>query len=125
MANRDLTPRSGYRGLSPDERDPFTSLRRQMDRLFDDFFTPAPAETRSFSGGSGRGQAWPSVDVHETDQGYKITAELPGMEEKDVEVNLKDNTLTISGEKRSEHEEKDGERAYSERTFGRFQRTIP
>jgi HSP20 family protein len=124
MASRDLTPWGGQGGLSPFERDPFTSFRRQMDRLFDDFFAPAPAEGRSFAA-SGRGEAWPSVDVHETDQGYTITAELPGMEEKDVEVNLRDNALTISGEKRSEHEEKDGGRTYSERSFGRFQRTIP
>ena len=123
MPNRDLAPWTGSRGLTPFERDPFASFRRQVDRLFDDFFTPL--EPRSF-GASGNGTGvWPSVDVHETDQAYKVVAELPGLEQKDVEVSLSDNAVTISGEKRQEHAEADGDRTYTERTFGRFQRTIP
>lgn len=123
MANRELTPWAGSRGApAPFERDPFTSFRRQIDRLFDDFFVPL--ETRSFTPPSAAG-AWPSLDVHETEQAYKVTAELPGLEQKDVEVSLRDNMLTISGEKREERKEEDGGRTYAERTFGRFQRTIP
>jgi HSP20 family protein len=122
MPNRDLAPWTGSRGLTPFERDPFTSFRRQVDRLFDDFF--APPETRSFGAGNGN-EVWPSVDVHETNQTYKVVAELPGLEQKDVEVSLSDNALTISGEKRQEHAEANGDRTYTERTFGRFQRTIP
>lgn len=123
MANRDLAPWTGSRGLTPLERDPFTSFRRQMDRLFDDFF--APMETRSFAAPASSRVSWPSVDVHETDQAYKVTAELPGLEQKDVEVTLRDNALMISGEKRQEHKEEDGGRTYAERTFGHFQRIIP
>ena len=122
MANRELTPWAGSRGLTPLERDPFTSFRRQVDRLFDDFF--APLEPRSFSAAT-NGGTWPSLDVHETEQAYKVTAELPGLEQKDVDVSLRDNILIISGEKREEHKEEDGGRTYAERTFGRFQRTIP
>ena len=122
MPNRDLAPWTGSRGIAPFERDPFTSFRRQVDRLFDDFFTPL--EPRSFGAPAGQ-EVWPSVDVHETDKAYKVTAELPGLEQKDVEVNLRDNALTISGEKRQEHSEADGGRTYTERSFGRFQRTIP
>src|SRR5437763_756764 len=99
MPNRDLTLWSGSRALTPYERDPFASFRRQVDRLFDDFF--APTEARSFASPAATG-AWPSIDVHETDQVYKVTAELPGLEQKDVEVSLRDNALTISGEKRAE-----------------------
>lgn len=134
MANRELTPRtSGYggrgMGLTPfGGRDPFASFRQEMDRLFDDFF--APTEPRSFSGptggAQGGGQAvWPSLEVAETDQAYTVTAELPGIDPKDVDIDLRENALTISGEKRSERDEENGGRRYSERSFGRFERTIP
>ena len=122
MANRELTPWTGGRGLSPLGRDPFTSFRHEMDRLFDDFF--APAEQRSFGGGNGV-TLRPSVDVAETDQAYTVTAELPGLEQKDVELNLRDNALTLSGEKRQESREENGGRSYTERSFGRFERVIP
>src|SRR5204863_7695695 len=107
---------------APFERDPFTSLRRQVDRLFDDFF--APLEPRSFAGAT-TAAAWPNIDIHETDKAYKVKAELPGLEQKDVDVSLRDNILTISGEKKEEHAEAEGGRTYAERSFGRFQRTIP
>lgn len=130
MANRDLTPQSsnlGRRsGLAPyGGRDPFNSFRRQMDQLFDDFF--APIEPRSFAGGapSVMGRAWPSLDVEDKDDAYVVRAELPGIDPKDVELNLRDNALTISGEKRAEHNEDEEGRRYSERSFGRFERTIP
>jgi HSP20 family protein len=122
MANRELTPWTGGRGLSPFGRDPFTSFRHEMDRLFDDFFTPT--EQRSFGGDAGV-TLRPSVDVAETDQAYTVTAELPGLEQKDVELNLRDNALTLSGEKRQESHEENGGRSYTERSFGRFERVIP
>jgi HSP20 family protein len=122
MANRDLTPWRRA-GLSPLGRDPFFSFRQEMDRLFDDFFAPAPAEGRTFAA---QAQALtPSIDVDETDAAYTVTAELPGIAEKDIELSLTDNALTLSGEKRSERNEEDGGRRYSERTYGRFSRTIP
>lgn len=127
MANRELTP---WRTPSMQTfgRDPFATFRREMDRLFDDFF--APAEARSFSpAAQGQAQAqgmiMPSVDVHETDQAYTVTAELPGIDQKDIELSLDDNVLTLRGEKRSERHEEDGGRRYSERSFGRFERSIP
>lgn len=122
MPNQNLTPwRGGGSGLTPFGRDPFANFRHEMDRLFDDFF--APAETRSF--GATAAALQPSIDVEETEQAYVVTAELPGIAEKDIELSLADNALTLSGEKRSEHEEKDGGRRYTERSFGRFSRTIP
>ena len=125
MANRDLTPMSGGRGLAPFGRDPFTSFRREVDRLFDDFFTPV--ESRNFAAPGARAGAMlsPSVDVRETDQAYMVTAELPGLEQKDIELNLRDNVLTISGEKRQEKSDGDNGRSYIERTYGRFERIIP
>ena len=82
MANRELRPWTGG-ALTPFGRDPFSSFRREVDRLFDDFFTPA--EPRSFAGQAGTLPLFPSLDVEETAQAYLVTAELPGLEAKDVE----------------------------------------
>jgi HSP20 family protein len=124
MANRDLTPWRSGGALGSPGWDPFTSFRREMDRLFDDFFTPA--EPRSFAGGQ-TARMWPSIDVDESPDAYKVTAELPGIDPKDVNIELKDNVLTLSGEKREEKKEGEegGQRYYAERTWGRFQRSIP
>jgi HSP20 family protein len=127
MANRDLTPWSRATGLTSfGGRDPFTNFRREMDRLFDDFF--APAETRSFAGGQSPTQmlgAWPRIDVQEGDQVYTITAEVPGMDPKDVHLDLRENALIISGEKRAERSDEGQGRRYSERSYGSFERVIP
>jgi len=127
MANRDLTPWSRATGLTSfGGRDPFLNFRREMDRLFDDFF--APGETRSFAPGHPPGQtlgAFPRIDVHEGEQAYVVTAEVPGMDPKDVQLDLRENALIISGEKRSERKEEDQGRRYSERVYGRFERVIP
>lgn len=103
-------------------RDPFTSLRKQMDVLFDDW-----AETgRSFRP---FGDTFaPRIDVSETDKELRVTAELPGVEQKDIEVAFAGDMLTIKGEKRSESEEKKDEKGRYfhrvERTYGAFQRAI-
>ena len=99
------------------------TLHREMNRLFDDVsrtFDVAPLGTLS---GVGRMAGWPSVEVSETDKDLRISAELPGLEEKDVEVLIGDGVLTLRGEKKSEIEDKD--RAFSERSYGRFERHIP
>lgn len=96
---------------------PVFSLHREMNRLFDDVF-------RDFGGssfGAGRG-SWPSLDVDETEKEYLVTAELPGLEEREVEVLFQDGVLTIRGEKKLEKEW--GNRTYSERYYGRFERQI-
>jgi HSP20 family protein len=124
MANRAIGPWTGGRGLSPfDLRDPFGPFRREMDRLFDDFFTPA--EGRSFAPSGVAQNLWPRIDVEETDQAYLITAEVPGLDEKNIDLNLRDNVLTISGEKREERQDKQRGAAYAERFYGQFKRTIP
>jgi Molecular chaperone (small heat shock protein) len=121
MPNRDLTPWSGSRNLSRPGWDPFTSFRREMDRLFDDFL--APAEARSFS--PTREGGWPSIEVDESDKAYQVTAELAGLSRDDVKLELRDNALTLSGERRDERTEEDKGRRYTERSYGRFARTIP
>src|SRR5512143_3899485 len=123
MANRDLTPWTGGRGLTPFVRDPFTSFRREIDRLFNDFY--APAEARSFAAAGPNGELFPSVDVVDTGQAFTVTAELPGLALEDIEIELQDNALRLSGEKKKEYKSDDGGRSYIERTYGRFERTIP
>jgi HSP20 family protein len=93
------------------------SLHREVNRLFDDVF-------RSFGESTlpgGRGM-WPTVDVDETEKEYRVTAELPGLEQSDVEVLLQDGLLTIRGEKKLESEGRN--RSYSERFYGRFERQL-
>jgi HSP20 family protein len=122
MANRGLTPWRGSQGMGGTQVwEPFTSFRREIDRLFDDFLAPAEA------GGFGRpsGAMWPSIELKETEQSYAVTAELPGLEQKDVELDLRDNVLTIRGEKREEKSQDLRGRHYSERSYGRFERRIP
>jgi len=74
-------------------------------------------------GFSGRSMGWPNIEVSETDKDVKVVAELPGLEEKDVEIGLADGLLSIKGEKKTEIEDKD--RLFSERYYGRFERRIP
>jgi len=96
------------------------TLHREMNRLFDDVFRGF--DTAPF-GGMGRMAGWPTVEVIDTDQEVRVAADLPGLDEKDVEVLMNDGVLTIRGEKKSEVEDK--ERAFSERSYGRFERRIP
>jgi HSP20 family protein len=121
MALRDLIPwnNNGSRDLSlhRNEANPFFALHREMNRLFDDAL-------RSFDiPFSSHAMGWPSVEVNETEKEVKVIAELPGLQEKDVNVELREGLLTISGEKKSETEDK--ERRFSERYYGRFERSIP
>ena len=110
---------------------PFESLRREVDRLFDDFdggFWRSPFRMPSFDVAPfRRGEAlaaMPAVDVSETDKAYEITADLPGMDEKNVEVKLANGVLTIRGEKQDEKEEKRKDYYMRERSFGSFERTF-
>jgi HSP20 family protein len=105
---------------------PFETLRREVDRLFDDFgsdFWRRPFRALSeFEPFSGRFALSPAMDVAETDKAYEITAELPGLDEKNIEVNVVNDGLTIKGEKRDEKDEKTKDRYVSERRYGSFER---
>jgi HSP20 family protein len=120
---RDLIPWARTRAPARQEPhpdaaiSPFFTLRREMDRLFDDAF-------RGF-GLSAFGQGrlnWPHVEVADRDKDVRVTAELPGLEEEDVELRVEDNVLILRGEKRTEVD--DAERQYSERSYGRFERHL-
>jgi len=123
MALRDLITWGRDQPSVPSRRgeevSPFLTLHREMNRLFDDVFNSF-GNTPSLLG---RMPAWPSVEVVPSDKDVRISAELPGLDEKDVEVLVDDDVLTIRGEKRSETQ--DQERRFSERYYGRFERVIP
>lgn len=130
MSVRDLIPwgRSNGSAQVPSlfrdsDRDPFLSLHREVNRLFDDAFRGFGSGLPSFGGASAFASSWPSVEISDDDKQLKVTAEVPGLEEKDIEVLLDDGVLTLKGEKRSETEDKD--KQFSERFYGRFERQIP
>ena len=86
---------------------------------------PAEFGVRISSRSGGPKRRWvPAVDITQTDKGYEITAELPGMEDKDIEVKLANGVLTIRGEKRDEKEEKNKDYYVRERSFGSFERSF-
>jgi HSP20 family protein len=108
---------------------PFESLRREIDRLFEDF---RPGGWPAFRQ-TGFDLAWPrpeamrlapATDMVEKDGGYEITAELPGLDEKDVEVKVGNGAVTIRGQKTESKEEQEKEYHLSERRFGSFQRSF-
>ena len=122
MGLKNLIPTGGKdlpaRG---DEYDPFSLIRREMNRLFDSFssgFDVEPFEGRikTFS---------PNINVTEGDKEVKISAELPGMDDKDIDVSLSKDSLTIKGEKKQEKEDKGKNYYRMERSFGSFRRTVP
>ena len=104
--NRDLT-------------DGYDLFRKDISRVFDDFFAITPSTLFETD--------WvPTVDVEEDDKAVHVKAEIPGIEEKDLNVTLEDNILTISGEKNEEKKEENKKKNYifSERKFGSFSRSI-
>ena len=93
---------------------PIAAMHREMNRVFDDFF-------RGFDEESAGQLGWPRIEVRETGKEFKVYAELPGLEERDVEVTYEDGVLVLKGEKRMEEEGAQ----YSERWAGAFERHIP
>jgi len=111
---------------------PLESLHRQINRLFDEFgrdFWPnigqsvRPREPLWWQNVPWGGAA-PAVDVTESEKAYEITAELPGMDEKNIEVKVTNGSLTIKGEKQDEKEEKKKDYYLHERHFGSFERSF-
>lgn len=123
MTVRTLVPRSWSRRRIPVRyvnRAPASPVQRNFNQLFDEFFNEFSFALRP-SNGAGFN---PSVDISENDTEIKIEAELPGLDEDDVEVSLADNVLTISGEKKAENED-EGENYYHlERSYGSFKRSV-
>ena len=127
---KDLIPwRRKGEGLAPSRREgnPVDVLHQRVNDLFDDFFagfedmfTSGPLSRRE---GKGR-LAPPSFEVSETDDEFRVKAELPGMDEKDIEIDLEGTELTIRGEKKREHEEERRDYHVSEVSYGAFFRSM-
>lgn len=119
---RGLMP-FGRKGLPAkrEEYEPFAFFRDEMNRLFDNFFRGVDIEPfgKKFAAFS------PNIDISETDKEVVISAELPGIEEKDIDVSLTKDSITIKGEKKEEKEEKGKNYYRMERSYGSFSRTIP
>ncbi len=95
------------------------SLRDDIDRLFDEYFGKSPEKAD--------GALWyPALDISETEDGYQIEMDVPGIPKDDIKLSLRDNQLTISGERKSEKKEESKDKTYHriERYYGKFQRTI-
>ncbi len=123
MARNPLTPFRSGGGLIGGG-DPFLSLHREMNRLFDDVFRGAPATAGQGSGAGNFVNAL--MNVSETENEIRITAELPGVTEGDIDVSLDDDVLTIRGEKKFKRTE-GGEKEsfhFVERSYGTFQRAV-
>lgn len=107
-----------------------TSFRDEMNRMFDDFFVGAPrfgrslADWPSFEPAPRFAFKTPQIDVAESDDHYEITAELPGIDEKDIHLELKEGMMVLKGEKREEKEEKKKDYHLTERHFGSFHRSF-
>lgn len=110
---------------------PFEGLRDEIERLFDDFgrglwqpFRPSLFPRAPSFRNQVKWPTTPAVDVVESEKAYEITAELPGMDEKNIEVKVADGVLTIKGEKLEETEEKEKDYYLQERSFGSFKRSF-
>jgi HSP20 family protein len=102
--------------------DPFSEmadLRRMTDQVFGEFFGRTP-----FGMASTEGLWSPLVDVYETKDGIRLTAELPGVKQGDIEVSIDGDTLTLKGERKHETEVKEDQHYRIERSYGKFQRSI-
>jgi len=96
------------------------SMQNEINRIFDRFFTHGIVEDNDLRAGDW----YPNVEVTESDDSYTLKAELPGVSKNDVKITLKDNSVTIRGEKKKEQREKTKDTFRSERHFGIFQRTF-
>lgn len=131
MSIKDLVPKFGSKGsqglMRRKGEDSVLSFQREMNKLFDDFFNGfgiGPSLDWD-DAGLVKGAFTPNIDVSETSKEVKLSAELPGMDEKDVTVELGDDVITIRGEKKEEHEDKGKNWYRREQSYGSFHRMIP
>ncbi len=109
---------------TPAPMDPFSAMRSEMDRVFENFLGRGWPSMPGLMKTSEQGLVVPSMDIRENGSEIVIEAELPGMEEKDIDVSLNNGMLTIKGEKRSEQEKKEDNYHLTERRYGSFQRSF-
>lgn len=128
MSASDLLSRRPSRAnrlaLRREGETPMLAIQNEMNRMFDQFFTDDfPFSTRLVARPAM--DFLPKLDISETETEYKVSAELPGMEEKDIQIRLEKDTLVLSGEKKTETEEKEKTYHRVERSYGSFERVIP
>lgn len=116
--------RANRLSLRREGESPMLAIQNEMNRMFDQFFAddfpfPARLVARPVM------DFFPKLDISETEADFKVTAELPGMDEKDIQIRLEKDTLILSGEKKIETEEKEKTYHRVERTYGSFERVIP
>lgn len=99
--------------------EPFSRLRNEVDRLFDDFPVRWPQLGRFTSG-----LLVPAVEMTETSKSYKISVEVPGIDAAQIDMHVHDGAIFISGEKKAERDEEEKGYSYSERSYGSFERRI-
>ena len=113
LRRREVPVRRGY--------EPLSTFTQDIDRLWNDFFKGYGLEPFT----DRLGQFSPTIDVKEDEKEIKVQAELPGMDEQDIDIALNRDSLTIKGEKKEETEEKEKDYYRMERSYGSFTRTIP
>lgn len=112
--NKSLSTRRPGNGVTS----PLQSLHRSIDRLFENFLSPGDIwgdSNVSFS---------PPTDIEEKENEYCVCMEIPGVDKKDIHVEVRDNNLVVSGERKQEREEKGEGRYFSERSYGTFSRSF-
>lgn len=125
MALKNLIPTPWNREKVPvrleGRENPFHMLQQEMNRMFDRFlsdFSLDPYEDRIES-------YWPRADVRESEKEITVSAELPGLQQKDIDISISDDVLTLRGEKKIEKEAKEKNYYRMERSYGSFHRQIP
>lgn len=128
MALKSLKPFGRASSPARGEADPFSLMRREMERLLDHFAADWPERFRGLPTQAG-GFLSPKVDIAESEKGLEITVDLPGIDQKDIQLGLADGILTLEARHEEEKEEKDEKKQYHlvERSHGSFLRrfTIP
>jgi HSP20 family protein len=119
MEQRSYLP-SIFRRAGSSAAEHMIDLQREIDRLFTDFSNRWSVPSM----GNGNGHYWPALDMTESNDAVDVTAELPGIDPKDVDIAVTGDTLTIKGEKKTEKETKDKNYWSTERSYGSFARTL-
>ena len=124
---RDIIPWSrGGREVSVrrESEDPMVALQSEFDRVFENFWRAFDLPMLSGGNGGFADVLAPRIDIRETDKSVEVTAELPGLDEGDVDISVAEGMLTIRGEKKAEREESDQGYVLRERSYGRFERMV-
>jgi len=119
----DVTSKGQGGRLPSRYQDPFQSFRTEMDRLFDSFLGGVPSLT-GLRQGVAEAQMTPTLDVKENEKEIVVKADLPGMDEKDINLTIHNGVLSLRGEKKSEHTDQRDAYHVMERSYGSFQRSI-